>query len=408
MTSLSLLHFADAHIDMVTGGRYDEVSGLPLRVLDFLHSLDRLVEYALEHKVDLVVFAGDAYRNHRPQTRFQQEWQKRVMRLASADIPVILLVGNHDATPALPHAHAMQEFTTLHVPNVIVPIHPQLLSAEQLNGLPMQMIALPWLFPQKMMAREEMARSSEEEIRLAMESAVEDRLERLKKQLDPALPTLLVAHATVSGATLGSERQIMLGRDMQLSLSLLADPAYDYVALGHIHKHQSLNGQNHPPVVYAGSIERVDFGEKDDSKGFVHLHLSKGKTDWRFIPLPARRFVDVEITPESAETFMDEVMAQLPAPQLIHDAICRIQLHYPQEWEPLLDEQRLGNHYREAFSLQVKKIRPNSARSRLGDTVAVETLTPAELLDTYWRTIGLAPDEAAALQQLAKATLGLS
>jgi hypothetical protein len=55
---MKLLHFADAHIDMANYGRHDPVSGLPLRVLDFLKSLDTIVDTAIERKVDLVIFAG--------------------------------------------------------------------------------------------------------------------------------------------------------------------------------------------------------------------------------------------------------------------------------------------------------------------------------------------------------------
>lgn len=53
---MKLLHFADAHIDMANYGRHDPASGLPLRVLDFLKSLDTIVDAAIDRKVDLVVF----------------------------------------------------------------------------------------------------------------------------------------------------------------------------------------------------------------------------------------------------------------------------------------------------------------------------------------------------------------
>ena len=57
---IKLLHFADAHIDLARQGRRDAESGLPLRVLDFLRSLDAIVDAAITENVDLVIFAGDA------------------------------------------------------------------------------------------------------------------------------------------------------------------------------------------------------------------------------------------------------------------------------------------------------------------------------------------------------------
>jgi exonuclease SbcD len=73
----TLLHFADAHIDMANYGRHDPQSGLPLRVLDFLKSLDTIVDTAISEKVDLVLFAGDAYKDRSPAPTFQREWARQ-------------------------------------------------------------------------------------------------------------------------------------------------------------------------------------------------------------------------------------------------------------------------------------------------------------------------------------------
>jgi exonuclease SbcD len=114
---VKLLHFADAHIDMANYGRHDPESGLPLRVLDFLRSLDVIIETAISEKVDLVIFAGDAYKDRNPAPTFQREWGRRIMRLSQAGIPTILLV-EITISPCRRSAHAIQEFDTLQVPHV--------------------------------------------------------------------------------------------------------------------------------------------------------------------------------------------------------------------------------------------------------------------------------------------------
>ena len=113
-----ILHFADSHIDMDNYGRQDPETGLPLRVMDFLKSLDQIVDTAISEPVDCVIFAGDAYKNRDPAPTFQREWGKRIMRLSRAQIPTILLVGNHDVSPSVARAHAMEEFSTLSGPRV--------------------------------------------------------------------------------------------------------------------------------------------------------------------------------------------------------------------------------------------------------------------------------------------------
>jgi len=146
---MKLLHFADAHIDMANYGRHDPESGLPLRVLDFLKSLDTIVDAAISEKVDMVIFAGDAYKDRAPAPTFQREWGKRIIRLSQAKIPTLLLVGNHDLSPAMGRAHAIQEYETLQVPYIRVLHKPELLTPKDLWGLkihPVRLGSLPFVF----------------------------------------------------------------------------------------------------------------------------------------------------------------------------------------------------------------------------------------------------------------------
>src|SRR5512143_2980615 len=76
--TMKLLHFADAHIDMANYGKHDPETGLPLRVLDFLKALDAIVDAAIAEKVDMVIFAGDAYKDRSPAPTFHREWGKRI------------------------------------------------------------------------------------------------------------------------------------------------------------------------------------------------------------------------------------------------------------------------------------------------------------------------------------------
>jgi exonuclease SbcD len=244
-----------------------------------------------------------------------------------------------------------------------------------------------------------------EEILHILESRVGEAIEKLIAQAKPELPLILTAHAGVQGARYGSERAVMLGQDLVLGGKIVADKRLDYVALGHIHKHQSLDDGRHPPIVYPGSIERVDFGEVKEQKGYVLAEVSRGHTEWRFVPLKTRPFVDIKIETPSADTFMNDVLAQLPDPDSVKGAICRVQLSYPRDWEPLVDEKAIGDHFSEALSFQVLKHRQTDERSRLGDLVAVETLTYQQLLDQYWANIALEEDERKAMQALAKDVL---
>ena len=66
MDKIRLLHFADIHVGMENYGKVDPGSGVNARVLDFLCRFDELIDYGLEHDVDLVIFAGGASKRRGP------------------------------------------------------------------------------------------------------------------------------------------------------------------------------------------------------------------------------------------------------------------------------------------------------------------------------------------------------
>jgi exonuclease SbcD len=401
-----ILHFADAHIDMANYGRHDPQSGLPLRVIDFLKSLDRIVDTAIQERVDLVLFAGDAYKDRNPAPTFQREWGKRLMRLSRAGIPTLLLVGNHDLSPSLGRAHALETFDTLEVPHVRVVDKPAFLRPDDLEGLPLQIIALPWISRSGLMAHLDLPASDPARIYEELENRLRELIDGWLSQANPKLPVVLAAHASVQGATYGGERSVMLGGDLVLSGSLVRDPRLDYVALGHIHKNQNLNENAHPPVVYPGSIERVDFGEARDQKYFVIARVERGKTqvDWRELK-GIRPFVDrfLRLKDDSQTgSITEQICKALPPQSKLKGAIVRLVLEYPREWEELIDDASLRDYTREAFEFHLVKRPQIESRVRLPEDQAIGSLSPLQLLELYWRASHTSDTEMAELQDLAQ------
>jgi len=399
---LTILHFADAHIDMANYGRHDPISGMPLRVLDFLKSLDTIVDTAIAEKVDLVLFAGDAYKDRNPAPTFQREWGRRVMRLSRAGIPTLLLVGNHDTSPALGRAHTLDPFNTLEVPNVLVLDRPSFLRPSDLWGLPLQVIALPWISRSGLMANQEISAANPETVNEAIEERLTAIVKNMLDEADPNLPVVLTAHASVQGAVYGGERTVMLGSDLVLPGSLVRDPRLDYVALGHIHKSQNLNENSHPPVIYPGSIERVDFGEAADDKFFVIAHVEHLHTEveWRKLK-DIRPFIDRSLRLRSPEDVTSQLQVSLPPASKLEAAVVRLVLEYPREWETLIDEVALRQYASGAFEFHLIRRPMVEARARLAQDETVGSLTPLELLDRYWRASHVDSLERDDLQKLA-------
>ncbi len=386
---------------MANYGRHDPETGLPLRVLDFLKSLDTIVDTAIEENVDLVIFAGDTYKDRSPAPTYQREWERRILRLSQAKIPTMLLVGNHDLSPATGRAHALQEFKTLEIPYIRVLDKPQFISSKEL-GLPVQIIALPWVSKSGMLAYSQMSAEDGGKVYEKLEELLTEFVEDSFEEVDKNLPVILTAHASVQGAKYGAERMVMLGNDLVLSGSLVKDKRLDYVALGHIHKPQNLNENAHPPVIYSGSIERVDFGEVKDKKFFVIAEVEKGKTkvDWQELT-EIRPFID-SYAKLDVETGITEFLKSKLPPQInLKDAIVRLVIEYPREWDTLIDEPALRKYTAEAFEFHLVKRPQSEVRIRLSADQTISNLTPLELLEQYWQTLHTEEGDAEVLQKMA-------
>jgi exonuclease SbcD len=410
---LKLLHFSDAHIDIATQGKRDPQTGLPIRVLDFLKALDTIIDTAIQENVDLVIFSGDAYRDRTPVPTFQREWGKRIIRLSKNNIPTILLVGNHDISPAAGRATALQEFDTLSVPNIHVIGKPTLLKPNQINQLPVQVLALPWITRSGFLSANQDNDLDFNHLDSSIELIITKIIDGFIKELDPDIPTILTAHASVQGAVFGGERSIMLGQDMILPLSLVKRPEFDYVALGHIHKAQNLNEDFHPPVVYSGSIERVDFGEVKDDKYFVLAEIEKGITKISWKKLEGRIFIDTFIDLQKLDRKENEtipnpieiknyLLENMPDPSELENAITRLTLVYPKDWENLIDDQWIQDHYKYALEVHINRKPIISTRLRLGEDEMISDFPPEKLLELYWQSNKISEDEINELQKLAK------
>jgi len=399
---IKLLHFADLHLGVENYGRIDPATGLSTRLMDFLRAYDQVVDYALANDVSLVVFAGDAYRTRDPSPTYQREFAKRIQRLSAAGIPTVLVAGNHDTPGAAGRAITVEIFATLEVENVYVAKRPAVILIDTKDG-PVQVVALPWVTRSGLLARDEYKNKTQEEIGYLMLAKIANIIEGpggLVSQLDPALPAIFAAHATVQGAVYGSERSVMLGRKLILPLSLVKNPAFDYVALGHIHKHQVLSQE--PPVIYAGSSERSTFGEEREAKGFVLAELERGYATYQFVKTDARPFVTIKVDAQGDDPTA-EVLEAIAARE-IEGAVVRVIIHVTAEKEALINENEIRRALAGAFHIAaIAKDIQRQVRLRLdlGDQ-AVEEIAPPKMLERYFQVKQTPPERTKLLLEHAE------
>ena len=397
---IKLLHFADLHLGVENYGRLDPSTGLSTRLGDFLGSFDSIVDYAIAHEVDLVLFCGDAYQTVRPSPTHQREFARRVRRLSEAAIPVLLLVGNHDLPLATGRAASTEIFSTLNVPHVTVADRISTHVVDTKSG-PVQIVALPWPVRSQLLTRADVRDKTPDEAGEDLSEAIVELVNQEIEGLDPHLPAVLAAHVTVFGAEVAYATQagLFLGREVIIPNTLLSNPAFDYVALGHLHKHQVVRDTS-PPVVYSGSLERIDFGEEKGEKGFVLVELEKGQAEFQFVPLAVRRFLTIEVEAKGMDPTA-QVLEAIAAEDL-EDKVVRLIVHTTAEKEPLLKEAEVFRALTDAFHVAaVVKDVERQVRLRIGGR-NYEEMSSREILETYLRAKETPPERIQLLLEYAE------
>ncbi|HLF26903.1 MAG TPA: exonuclease SbcCD subunit D [Anaerolineae bacterium] len=401
---IRLLHFADIHVGMENYGHVDAATGINSRVIDFLRRFDEVIDYGLSHDVDLVIFAGDAFKTRDPNPTLQREFARRVKRFVDARVPLVMLVGNHDLPAMDKKASSIEIYRTLGVPKVVIGWEEALHRIETKRG-PLQVATAPYPMRHRLMALDEHKGKSVEELDRTLQEIVGDNIRALAEQLDPTLPAVLTGHFTVSGAAYGSERSVMIGRDVAVLKSVLADRCWDYVALGHVHKHQNLQAKNgYPAIVYSGSLERIDFGEEKEAKGFCWVEVEQGNTTWQFVPVQARPFKTIVIDVREADDVTLAAQAEL-AQHDLKDAVVRLIVRLRAAQEASLRERDIRAMLKAAdYVAAIQKDVERVERTRLGGH-SPEGLTPLELLEGYLRSKGANADRVRTLTEYAKKIL---
>ena len=273
---LRILFFADTHLgfDFPLRPRVD----MRRRGQGFFDNYQHILDYAAQSKPDLVVHGGDLFFRRRVQPKIVDMAYEALMKFAESGIPVFIVPGNHEGS-SLPaslwllgsKANVFDRPRTFRI---------------DVGGQAVAISGFPF-------ARNDAGHRFRA---LLAETGWRDASAPIK---------LLCLHQAVEGAQFGpSNFTFRAGKDV----IRISDIPGEFIAVltGHIHRRQILNGNrgNGPlPVVYAGSVERTSFAEKDEPKGFYEIELAPDEAGrWRaraidFLELPTRPMVDLLIGP---------------------------------------------------------------------------------------------------------------
>ncbi len=379
---IKVIHTADIHFGMENYGKIDSKTGIHSRLLDFKNALDFCIDYTIKERADLFIFSGDAYKTAHPTPTQQKLLMNCLFRLQETGIPIVLVVGNHDNALSFGKAHSLELFNDIPLKEFHVISTPTLLTLETKNG-PVQLVGIPWPTRNTLALQSNYESIKADDITHYIAQAVARIIQDFTTKLNPSIPAILAGHLTVSsGIFSGSEKRAIYGNDPVLMPSQLALKPFDYVALGHLHRYQIINQGHYPEIVYAGSIERIDFGERKEPKGFCVVSLEKNKTTHSFIEVPTRPFIQIEITLTKDQNQTHEILNELKK-YTLKDAVIKILYHLPIDEPDSVDLHALQRACSSAHYI-VGIIPLRTHITRIKRSISLEKKDPETLLRSYF------------------------
>ncbi len=392
---ISFVHTADAHFGVENYGKIDHATGLHSRLLDFHKSFNKVIDFAIEKKVDFFLFCGDAYKTAHPTPTQQKLFLQSLMRLYNAQIPVVIVVGNHDHPLSFGKANSLSIFEFLPLDGFYLFDKPDIFKIPTKNGL-VQIVGIPWPTRNNVVALQNHRFKDDNELSNYLVRIISDIILQRTTQLDPRIPSILAGHLTVTNAVFsGSEKLAIWGNDPAFPPSSLAVKPFDYVALGHLHRYQNLGINGGIPVVYSGSIDRIDFGERKEKKGFCYVSIDPEKsfprTSFRFIEIDVRPMLFVDLFLKKQEDQTEQIVKELRKLNL-KDAILKICYHLDEMEEDKVDLSVVYEACKDAYYIvDIAPIRKRINRTRRND-IKID-MDIRIMIERYMETKDLERDE---------------
>ena len=366
---MRLLHTSDWHL----GRTFHGASLLDEQA----EALDRIVLLAQQREVDLVVIAGDLYDRAIPPAEAVSLFTETLVRLRRAEIAVVAIAGNHDSHVRVSVYDPLLTALGVTIRGAVERSSEPVLVQPRAGGAAVAVYPLPYLEPLvdgPRLLGQQGGQGAEAPARFSQEVTTRLALEAIRRDLAgrPGTRSVLVAHSFVAGGQPSdSERELSVGQVDRVSVEAFS--GFDYVALGHLHGSQQLDG---PRLAYAGSPLPYSFSEERHRKSVRIVELAADGT-------PAVELVPLEVG-RPLRTLEGRLEALCTDPAFEAARQARVRAILTDETLPLQAMARLRERFPHAVELRHQP--PQAVRSSASDRNRQirEARSPLELAASFF------------------------
>ncbi len=273
---MKILHSSDWHIGhkLYERSRYDEHEKF----------FDWLIELAKEKGIDLLLVSGDIFDSPLPSGDATDQYYRFLYRLhRETDAHMILTAGNHDSPVRLAAPREFLRMARIHVVGSPAGQNQRCVITIEKDAGKVVVIAMPYTAEGEILSHITLETQVERSLRYR--EALKALYEKCMSSAELSVPVIAMGHFTLAGGEAGdSERNILLGGSMPLQPVDLPDGLI-YVALGHLHRPQQIQGREFP-IVYSGSPLPLTFKEAQYAKKVFILDTSSAEKGPEALTVP--------------------------------------------------------------------------------------------------------------------------
>ena len=343
---MKLIHLSDLHL----GKRVNEFSMLE----DQKDILNKIIAVIEEEQPDAVLIAGDVYDKSVPSAEAVELFDEFLVKLANAKTQVFIISGNHDSAERLAFANRLIDASGIHLAPVYRGEVAPFSFKDEYGTVDLYM--LPFVKPANVRRffQEEEIRSYEDALKAAIRAM----------QVNEKNRSILITHQFVTGALVSDSEDLSVGGTDQVSAEVFE--AFDYVALGHLHRPQNVKEN----IRYCGTPLKYSFSEVNDVKSVTIAELKeKGSLSVREIPLaPLHEMKEIkgnytdltfkgyyDAHPELKDSYLHITLTD---EEDVPDAAAKLRVIYPLLMKLDYDNTRTRNQQRVTALSEVEKKTP--------------------------------------------------
>ncbi len=367
----------DIHEGINFGFNIDAETGISRRALDIHSNFAETAKYTIENNAQLFVVLGDMFDRTHVSPTFRELIRRDVIEPLEKDgIEVWILAGNHDQPHGEKKGTSIDDFRGYG--NVKVFRKPSVEKME-IEGKSIGFIIVPYLHPEqiaRLVEEKEGTEVSREQMFLIGQRILKQWISNRCEELDTDLK-IMFGHYYLEGAKLRETScpEVLPG-EFSFTRDMIPE-ALDLAVFGHVHLHQVIGPK--PEFIYTGAIERIDWGEREDKKGFVVISPESEKL-WEFQELPVREMVMINLEIKAEEEATQKILDAIP--EEVKEKMLRLEIGLDEGLRERISESRISEKLKGSFYYDVKW--KELTTEKLG---YVEfTMNPYQLLRTFLKT----------------------